>query len=82
MVDIRIAETLEEKEAVFRFRYLIYVEEMGRYKHAGKHVDRRLADPEDEWSWISYACDGDEIVGTLRMTWGGSGFSDRQVQQY
>jgi hypothetical protein len=82
MLEIRIAETVEEKEAVFRFRYLIYVEEMGRYKHVGDRVDRRLADPEDEWSWISYARDGDEIVGTLRMTWGGAGFSDRQVQQY
>jgi hypothetical protein len=82
MVEIRIAETAEEKEAVFRFRYAIYVEEMGRYKQVADRVDRRLADPEDEWSWISYALDGDEIVGTLRMTWGGAGFSDRQVAQY
>ena len=82
MVEIRIAETVDEKEAVFRFRYAIYVEEMGRYKHVADRVDRRLADPEDEWSWISYALDGDEIVGTLRMTWGGGGFSDRQVRQY
>jgi Cyclic nucleotide-binding domain/Acetyltransferase (GNAT) domain len=82
MVEIRIAETVEEREAVFRFRYAIYVEEMGRYKDVADRVDRRLADPEDEWSWIIYAVDGDEIVGTLRMTWGGAGFSDRQMRQY
>ena len=82
MVEIRIAETVDEKESVYRFRYAIYVEEMGRYKRVADRVDRRLADPEDEWSWISYALDGDEIVGTLRMTWGGAGFSDRQVRQY
>jgi Cyclic nucleotide-binding domain/Acetyltransferase (GNAT) domain len=82
MVEIRIAETIDEREAVFRFRYTIYVEEMGRYEHVADRVDRRLADPEDEWSWISYALDGSEIVGTLRMTWGGAGFSDRQVRQY
>src|ERR1700737_606239 len=82
MVEIRIAETVDEKEAVFRFRYAIYVEEMGRYKNVADRVDRRLSDPEDDWSWISYALDGDEIVGTLRLTWGGAGFSDRQVRQY
>jgi hypothetical protein len=82
MVEIRIAETVDQKEAVFRFRYAIYVEEMGRYKDVADRVDRRLADPEDDWSWISYALDGDEIVGTLRLTWGGAGFSDRQVRQY
>ena len=82
MVEIRIAETVDEKEAVLRFRYAIYVEEMGRYAGVADRVDRRLGDPEDEWSWISYAIDGDEIVGSLRMTWGGAGFSDRQVRQY
>ena len=82
MVEIRIAETVHEKEAVFRFRYAVYVEEMGRYKGVADRVDRRLSDPEDEWSWISYALDGDEIVGTLRMTWGGAGFSDRLMRQY
>jgi hypothetical protein len=82
MVEIRIAETVNEREAVFRFRYATYVEEMGRYAGVADRVDRRLADPEDEWSWISYALDGDKVVGTLRMTWGGAGFSDRQVAQY
>lgn len=82
MLNIGIAETVEEKELVFQFRYLIYVEEMGRYKPAARRVDRRFADPEDEWSWICYALDGDEVVGTMRMTWGGAGFSDRQVHQY
>jgi hypothetical protein len=82
MVEIRVAETADEKEVVFRFRYAIYVDEMGRYKDVADRVDRRLADPEDEWSWIAYALDGDDVVGTMRMTWGGAGFSDRQVRQY
>ena len=29
-----------------------------------------------------YARDGDEVVAATRMTWGGDGFSDRQVDQY
>jgi len=80
MFEVRIAGTAEEKEAVFRFRHAIYVEEMGRYRQVA--TDGRLADPEDQWSWIAYALDGERIVGTLRMTWGGAGFSDRQVAQY
>jgi Cyclic nucleotide-binding domain/Acetyltransferase (GNAT) domain len=82
MVEIRVAESADEKEVVFRFRYAIYVEEMGRYNGVADRGGRRLADPEDKWSWIAYALDDDEIVGTMRMTWGGAGFSHRQVRQY
>jgi hypothetical protein len=56
MVEIRIAETVDEKESVYRFRYAIYVEEMGRYKRVADRVDRRLADPEDEWTRSSARC--------------------------
>ena len=44
--------------------------------------DGRFAEPEDEHSWICYARDGDEVVAATRMTWGGDGFSDRQIDQY
>lgn len=82
MIEIRVAQTAAEREAVARFRYSIYVQEMGRYQASADHAGRRLADPEDEWSWIAYAVDGDEVVGTTRLTWGGNGFSDRQIEQY
>jgi hypothetical protein len=82
MVEIRIAETAQERAAVAAFRYAIYVEEMGRYQASADHSRRSLADPEDAWSWIAYARDGDEIIGTTRMTWGGAGFTARQIDQY
>jgi hypothetical protein len=81
-VEVRIATTDEEREAVFRFRYEVYVEEMGRYRAVADHEHRRLADPEDDHSWIVFARVGNEIVGTVRITWGGHGFSPRQVEQY
>ncbi len=82
MLDIRIAETAEEREAVYRFRYRIYVDEMGRYQQVARHADRQLVDPEDESSWIAYARDGGEIVGAMRITWGGAGLSNRQLDLY
>jgi hypothetical protein len=76
------AETAAELDAVYRFRYSVYVEEMGRYQGTADHVNRRLVEAEDEHSWIFFAREGDEVVATGRLTWGGDHFSDRQIRQY
>jgi hypothetical protein len=76
------AETTEAKEAVYRFRYTVYVEEMGRYQDTADHEGRRLVEPEDEQSWIFFARDGDEVIATARLSWGGHGFSTRQIEEY
>jgi hypothetical protein len=81
--EVGLAETDEQKEAVYRFRYSVYVEEMGRYQGTADHAGRRLVEPDDELSWIFYACTDDgEVVGTARFSWGGSGFTERQVEEY
>jgi len=82
MLEIKIAQTAEELEAIARFRYSVYVEEMGRYQRVADHDHHLLLDPEDEWSWVAYALDGEEVVATTRVTWGGAGFSSRQTEQY
>jgi Cyclic nucleotide-binding domain len=82
MLETRIATTQAEKEAVFRSRYAIYVEEMGRYQATADHANKMLSDPEDDWSWIVYTTDGTDVVASTRMTWGGHCFSDRQIAQY
>jgi GNAT superfamily N-acetyltransferase len=74
--------TPAELEAVQRLRYAVYVDEMGRYRGRADHDRQLLAEPEDDHSWIFFARDGDEVVGTARLTWGGDGFSARQIQQY
>jgi hypothetical protein len=76
------AVTAEEKEAVYRFRYSVYVEEMGRYQGSADHAGRRLVEPEDVTSWIFYARNGDDVVGTARLSWGSRGFSERQIGEY
>jgi len=80
--EVGLAETEEQKEAVYRFRYSVYVEEMGRYQESADHVGRRLVEPDDERSFIFYARDGNDVVGTARLSWGGNGFSARQVDEY
>ena len=76
------ATTPEEIAAVQRLRHAVYVEEMDRYHDVSGEAEGRFAEPEDDHSWLFYARDGDEVVAATRMTWGGDGFSDRQVEQY
>ena len=81
--EVGLAETDEQKEAVYRFRYTVYVEEMGRYQGSADHAGRRLVEPDDDQSWIFYArADDGEVVGTARLSWGGNGFTERQIEEY
>jgi len=69
-ITITTACTSEEKEAIYHFRYQIYVEELGKPLKSGKHGQEKIYDPLDDRSLLMYAqCNG-EIVGTLRLTIG------------
>ena len=76
------AETEDELEAVYRFRYDVYVDEMGRYRDVADHERRRFTEAEDGHSWIFYALEDETVVATARLTWGGDRFSERQVEHY
>jgi hypothetical protein len=76
------AESEVDREKLFRFRYSVYVEEMGRYKGSADHAGRRLVEPEDAHSVLYGARLDGELVGTARTTFGADGFSGRQVEQY
>ena len=76
MVEIRIAVTDEEKEAVYRSRYPAAPDRMD-------DPPPTLVDPEDENSWFIHAVDTDgEIAGSYRVTRGSDGFSLRQIARY
>ena len=80
---IHVAKSEEEKEAVYRFRYEIYVAEMGRYRAIADHERRSFSEPEDETARIFYAAEGGEVVATSRMSWGGDApFSERLIDHY
>lgn len=65
-IDIRLATAEADREAVYRFRYAIFVEEMGRRPPEADHERGRLTDVLDRTAHILAAWDGDELVGTLR----------------
>jgi hypothetical protein len=83
MLRIGLADSQSEREAVYRLRYDVYVEEMGRYRGVADHERRMLYEDVDEQSRISYVeIDGD-FVATARLTWGGDGpLPQRMIDQY
>jgi CRP-like cAMP-binding protein len=81
-VEVFRAQSEQDREELFRFRYRIYVEEMGRYRRTADHRGRRLVEPEDAHSILYGAREDGQVVGTSRMTFGASGFSSRQIDQY
>ncbi len=77
------ATTEEQKQAVYRLRYDVYVEEMGRYHSIADHDNRRMIEPYDEYSRLYLAVEDGEVVGTMRLTWGAdASFPERMVGQY
>ncbi|MDT8902827.1 cyclic nucleotide-binding domain-containing protein [Anaeroselena agilis] len=64
---VGLAVTSKEKEKVYRLRYQIYVEEMGRRLSHVNHRRRLLYDDMDDWGLLFYARSGKEYVGTVRL---------------
>lgn len=68
---IRQAITEPDRQRVFRFRYEIYVEEMGRQQTYADHVARTIEEPFDTTGHLFLAEDeAGRIVGTLRTNFG------------
>jgi len=80
---IHLATTEEEKQAVYRLRYDVYVEEMGRSSGVADHERRWLVEPEDATARIWYAAQDGEVVATYRFSWGGDApFTERLIDGY
>jgi hypothetical protein len=71
---VHIAESEEERNAVFRFRYAVYVEELGRKLGNGDHRRRHVHDEEDDkpYTILLYTADDHgALTGTIRVRhWG------------
>ncbi len=81
-VEVFRAQSEQDREELFRFRYGVYVEEMGRYRRTADHRGQRLVEPEDAHSILYGAREDGQAVGTSRLTLGADGFSPRQIEQY
>jgi GNAT superfamily N-acetyltransferase len=69
-LDVRFASSPAEREAVFRLRYDVYVEELRMFGRVADHGSRRLEDEHDPQSRLLVAALDGEPVGTMRLTWG------------
>lgn len=70
-ISIAVATTRKEREKIYRFRYQVYVEEMGKLLSGDvNHRHRLLTDESDDWGLLFYALAGKEIVGTMRLNIG------------
>jgi hypothetical protein len=68
---IRKAETAEDRQRVFRFRYEIYVEEMRRPQRHADHQARTIEEPFDATGHIFLAEDETgRVAGTVRANFG------------
>ena len=60
---VAMARSAEEREAIYRFRYRIYVEDMGLQPPEADHAGRRLCDPYDEVAALFALLQDGEVVG-------------------
>jgi hypothetical protein len=73
----------DELRDVQRFKYDVYVAEMGRYGAIADHGNRLLVEVDDATSHIYQARVDGALVGTMRFSWGGDGgIGERQIAQY
>jgi predicted GNAT family N-acyltransferase len=63
------AKSKEELDALFRFRYSIYVEEMQRKQKYADHAAKTIRDPLDDFSKNITAWHDGKIIASLRLTW-------------
>lgn len=82
-IQIGYAESEEDLQAVFRLRYEIYIQEMNLESESIDHESQMLTDPYDDNARILYAAVDGEIVGTLRLHWGGTApFAEEFYETY
>jgi hypothetical protein len=65
-IRVRIASTAEERRRVYRFRYDVYVEEMGRNPPMADHASKQLHHELDDTATNFAAYDENKMVGVIR----------------
>ena len=66
MLKVQVATTLEEKQAIYQFRYSVYIEEMKKSLRYANHAEKILKDKLDDTAMLLYIKVEDEIVATVR----------------
>ncbi|GMA98580.1 GNAT family N-acetyltransferase [Pelosinus sp. IPA-1] len=81
-IKIKKASTKREREAIYKLRYRVYVEEMGKTPMlSANHKEKKIVDAVDDQSVLLYAQLGAEVIGTIRVTVGNMGAFPTELQQ-
>jgi hypothetical protein len=73
-ISIELATTSKERSKIYRFRYQVYVEEMGKLLTDADHRRRLIIDDlDDDRGLHFYARAGSQIVGAMRLHIGQAG---------
>lgn len=65
-VKVAVAKNAREKLRIYRLRYQVYVEEMGRQLSSADHKNRLVVDDLDESAFLVYVQKDKKVVGTIR----------------
>ena len=79
--EIRLATTEDDRNAAYRLRYELYVEEQGLFEDVADHDRRHLSDEMDEHADITIGIADGEVVGTGRSVRGGGDRIDRESRE-
>jgi hypothetical protein len=69
---VRVATTVDEREAIYRARYDVYINEMGRTLSEVDYTGRMIHEPEDDdlATTLLFTVSGGDVTGTVRVrTW-------------
>lgn len=69
-ITVHVAHTPIEKKEIYKFRYQVFVEEMGKSLQNTVQRCGMIIDAMDEQSLLLYAQDSSGIIGTIRLTFG------------
>lgn len=66
-IQVKLAETEEERQRIYALRYEIYIGELGRNQGFANPKTRTIQEPWDDTAYLLFAVDGEEIIGTVRL---------------
>lgn len=67
------ARTTEERVAIYRFRYKVFIEEQQKHYIKADHTRQMLYDKADAYATLYYAQKDAEVIGTVRVMHGAEG---------
>jgi GNAT superfamily N-acetyltransferase len=72
-IEVRLVESPDEAQRVFRLRYDVYIAELGRAQRHADHLARAIEEPLDQSALLWAAFDNTRLIGTLRCNFARDG---------